>query len=379
MEDNAPFKFGKLADNLDFTDREAETQQLVTNFRIGTNTILISPRRWGKSSLVQKAATTAHSKNKQLKFCMLDLFKVRAEEEFYHLLAQEVIRTTSSRFDEAFDHTKKFMSKFIPKLSVNPDVNSEVSLSLDWKEVKKNPDDILNLAEKIATEKKIKIILCVDEFQNISDFEDPLSFQKKLRANWQKHKNVSYCLYGSKRHMMMNVFTSVSMPFYKFGEILFLEKIKSADWEKFIVKRFNETGKKIESNEAKLIAELVENHPYYVQQLAQQSWLRTSKKCNSAIVIESHENLMRQLSLLFHTITDSLSKTQVNFLETIINEVPKVSSKEVLETYQLGTSANIPRIKDALLEKEIIDIHFSKIEFTDPVYKSWLKKYYFGK
>jgi len=377
MEDNAPFKFGKLADNLDFTDREEETQRLVTNFRIGTNTILISPRRWGKSSLVQKAAQHAQSKNKHIRICLIDLFKIRTEEEFYHLLAQEVIRSTSSKFDDAFEFTKKFMGKFIPKLSVNPDLNSEVSLSMDWKEVKKNPDDILNLAEKIAADKKIKLVLCIDEFQNISGFGDPLSFQKKLRAAWQKHKNVTYCLYGSKRHMMMDVFTSVSMPFYKFGDILFLEKIKTADWEKFIIKRFNDTGKKIEQPEAKLIAELVENHPYYVQQLAQQSWLRTFRKCNAAIVTESHENLMLQLSLLFHTITDSLSNTQVNFLQTIINDVQKVSSREILDLYHLGTSANISRIKDALLEKEIIDIQFSKIEFTDPVYKNWLAKYYF--
>ncbi|MFZ5554405.1 MAG: AAA family ATPase [Bacteroidota bacterium] len=378
-DENAPFKYGKLAEEQDFTDRETETRYLVTNFQSGINTILISPRRWGKSSLVLKASQTAQVKNRQLKFCLIDLFKVRTEEEFYHYLAQEVVRCTSNKLDDAFEYTKKFMAKFIPKLSVNPDVNSEISLSMDWKEVKKNPDDILNLAEKIAAEKKIKMVICIDEFQNISEFEDPLSFQKKLRSNWQKHKHISYCLYGSKRHMMMEVFTSPSAPFYKFGDILFLEKIKTTDWEKFIMKRFADTGKKIEPQDATLIATLVENHPYYVQQLAQQSWLRTARKCNTAIVYDAHENLVRQMSLLFHTITDSLSTTQVNFLHTLIDDVQKVSSRLILDTYQLGTSANIPRIREALLEKEIIDMHSGKTEFTDPLYKSWLKKYYFGR
>ena len=84
--------------------------------------------------------------------------------------------------------------------------------------------------QKIAEEKGNQFIVCIDEFQNISEFKEHLSFQKKLRSNWQKHQNTAYCLYGSKRHLLMNVFTSSSMPFYKFDNILFLEKIKEKEW-----------------------------------------------------------------------------------------------------------------------------------------------------
>jgi len=104
---------------------------------------------------------------------------------------------------------------------------------MDWEQVKKDPDDILDLAEKIAIKAKKKLVLCIDEFQNIAEFKDSLGFQRKLRSHWQLHQHVSYCIYGSKRHMLMEVFSSPSMPFYKFGDLIFLEKIKEEKWITF--------------------------------------------------------------------------------------------------------------------------------------------------
>jgi uncharacterized protein len=78
----------------------------------------------------------------------------------------------------------------------------------------------------------------------------------------------------------LDVFSDASMPFYKFGDILFLENIKQEEWIPFIVNQFAVTGKEIEEENVKLITEFAECHPYYMQQLAQQSWFRTQKKCN---------------------------------------------------------------------------------------------------
>jgi len=372
-----PFVYGKLALENNFTNRSDEINQLVFNFTALTNTVLLSPRRWGKSSLVTRAAGLAQKKDKDLKFCFIDLYNVRSEEQFYQLLAQEVLRSSSSKLEELMENTRKFMRQLIPRISVGPDSNSEITVDLDWKEVKKNPDDILNLCEKIAEEKGIKFIVCIAEFQNISEFKEHLSFQKKLRSNWQKHQNTAYCLYGSRRHMLMDVFTSSSMPFYKFGNILFLEKIKEKDWIPFIKKKFLETGKTITTNEARTIAILVECHPYYVQQLAQQTWFRTKNICNQEIVKAAHENMTLQLSLLFQTLTDELTTTHIYFLKAIIIGEKHPSSKRAIEMYQLGTSANVLRIKKALIKKEIIDAHGNEFSILDPVYKHWLKNYYF--
>ncbi len=372
-----PFVFGKLAVQQNFTDRDDERRRLSGNFSGLVNTVLISPRRWGKSSLVQRVAEEATSADKSLHFCFLDAFNIRTEEQFYQALASEVLKISATKLELLLENAKRLLGNFLPKLSFSPGNQDELALSLDWKEVKKHPDAILDMAEVIASEKEWKLIVCIDEFQNISTFENHLAFQKKLRAHWQKHQHVAYCLYGSKRHMLMDVFTSSSMPFYKFGDILFLTKIDREKWVPFICERFEATGKRISENDAALIADLAECHPYYVQQLAQQSWLRTTDDCSETIVKEAHEGIVAQLSLLFQSKTEELTTPQINFMRALLDGVQKFSSKDIMDDYKLGSSANVNRIKKALENKEIVDIQTGNIMVLDPMYKSWLKTYYF--
>ncbi|MGC9354083.1 MAG: AAA family ATPase [Mariniphaga sp.] len=374
---DTPFVFGRLAIKKNFTNRKEEEKRLINNFLMLVNTTLISPRRWGKSSLVEKAAEETRKSDKNLRFCFIDAFNVRTEEQFYRLLATEVLKSSATKLDVLLDNAKKFMGKFLPQLSFSPDNQNEVSLSLDWNEVKKQPDDILNMVEKIAVAKGWKMVVCIDEFQNIATFKNSVAFQKKLRANWQKHQHTAYCLYGSKRHMLMDVFTDSSMPFYKFGDLIFLEKIKKEDWIKFIISRFRDTKKTISKTNAALIADLAECHPYYVQQLAQQCWFRTHDDCSEETVRKAHQGIVDQLSLLFQSKTEELTNYQVNFLKALIDGASQFSSKETMNEYGLGTSANVLKIKKTLENKEIIDIRGSEITVLDPMYKSWLRIRYF--
>ena len=112
-EQIAPFVFGRLSSELNFTDREKETTQLGINFSSLINTILISPRRWGKSSLVKHAAICAMKNDKKLKCVFVDLFNVRTEEEFYRNLAQAVLKATSSKSGELLRKAGKYFHHFV--------------------------------------------------------------------------------------------------------------------------------------------------------------------------------------------------------------------------------------------------------------------------
>jgi hypothetical protein len=372
-----PFIYGKLAVEENFTDREDEKARLIQNFLSGTNTILISPRRWGKSSLVLKAAKETEEMDQGIIITVIDLFNIRSEEEFYKALAENVIRATSSRLEEVVSNAKKFMKQWVPRISFSPDSQQEFSLGLNWSELKKQPDEILDLAENIGISKKIKLVICIDEFQNIGFFDDPLSLQKKLRSHWQTHRAVSYCLYGSKRHMVMDVFTSPSMPFYKFGDLMFLSRIAIPLWIPFIEERFGSTGKTISPLFAEKIAVMAEGHPYYVQQLAQLVWLRTEKEVTDTIVDEAMDGLVLQMSLLFQGMTENLTTPQVNFLRMLIEGETRYSTRDNIEKYRLGSSANVIRIRKSLMDKEIIDDQDHDLIILDPVYTNWLRNYYF--
>lgn len=158
---------------------------------------------------------------------------------------------------------------------------------------------------------------------------------------------------------------------------MFLQKITTEVWTEFIVKQFDNSGKSISNELAAQIAEYADRHSYYVQQLAQLCWFNTKKTANAEIVEDSFHTLILQLSLLFQTITDALSTTQINFLHAIVNEEEKLSSKDVINKYKLGTSANVTRMKNALIGKEVIDQLDGNIYILDSIYRAWLKMLYF--
>lgn len=372
-----PFVFGKIATEKNFTDREQETAFLEQSFTSLVNTIIISPRRWGKSSLVNKAAKQAIEKDDSLRICHIDLFNVRDEAHFYSLLAQKVIAATSTKWEEVVENAKKFFSQLIPKITIGADPFNEISIDFDWEEIKRNPNEVLDLAEKIACEKDLKIVICIDEFQNIAEFTDSDYFQKKLRSHWQLHQHVAYCLYGSKRHMMLEVFAESSKPFYKFGNLMFLKKIEESYWVRFFQTRFEETGKHITEEAASLIAKLTDNHPYYAQQLAQLTWLRTGKDCSVEIVRKAHEALVEQLSLLFVTITETLTVQQLNYLNALLAGEKAISSTEVMHRYRISSTTSIARSKAVLIKNDILDNQAGTISFQDPIYAYWLKTCYF--
>ena len=170
---------------------------------------------------------------------------MRTEEEFYEMYTKELIKASATKWEERIAGVRLFFKTIIPQLSVPIDPLHDLSIGFEWKQLKKNPDEVIDLAENICRIKKIKLVVCIDEFQNISNFDSPVAFQKKLRAHWQKHSKATDCIYGSKRQMMATIFESPAMPFYKFGDVTFLTKIKQEHWVPFIVKRFKETGKSI--------------------------------------------------------------------------------------------------------------------------------------
>lgn len=366
-----PFIFGKIPTDLEFTNREVETTHLIENLTNNINVMLISPRRWGKTSLIHKVSRIITEKYNEIRVCHIDLFNIRSEEEFYQKLAGAVINATSTLLEEKINNAKDFLSKLIPKISFSPDINNEISFSLQWDQHEKSSDIILDLAERIAESKNIKIVICIDEFQNLMYFENPTAFQKKLRAVWQHQKNVSYCLYGSKKHILLDFFSKTNMPFYKFGNLMFLEKISQKHLVSFIIKRFNDTGKQISDEVASKICQIGQNHPYYVQQLAQISWLRTTEKCSFEIVNQAAETLINQLSLLFSELYDTLTQTQINFLKALIANETEFTSIQTITKYNLGSASNVAQIKKALVKKDILEISGKKIEFLDPIFYLW--------
>mgnify|MGYP000818706062 FL=1 len=373
-ENEAPFVFGVRVEGNTFTDRKEETNHLKMNFLYGVNTILISPRRMGKTSLVEKVCSLVESDT--LKIAKIDAFGCRSENDFINAFATAVVRATSSKWEEWMENAKTFLSRFIPKISIGQDPLTDFSIALEYNRANTVTEDILQLPETIAKQKGIKIVICIDEFQQIADFPDSITFQKKLRSVWQLQSNVSYCLYGSKKHMMEKMFQSQSHPFYRFGDLFYLDKISETDWVEYICDRFRVTGKEISRELASEICTVTDRYSSYVQQLAWLVWLRTDKHATKEDVEFGIDRMLDACEPLFIQQTESLSAYQMNFLRALANGVHTgFTRSEILDTYQLGTAANISRLKKALTEKDLIMMTVpKKLEISDPILALWLKK-----
>lgn len=373
-ENEVPFVFGVRVEGDTFTDRKEETNRLKMNFLYGVNTILISPRRMGKTSLVEKVSSMVECES--LKIAKIDAFGCRSENDFINAFATAVVRATSTKWEEWIENTKTFLSRFIPKISIGQDPLSDFSIALEYNKSNTVTEDILQLPETIAKQKGIKIVICIDEFQQIADFPDSLTFQKKLRSIWQLQRNVSYCLYGSKKHMMETMFQSQSHPFYRFGDIFYLNKIAESDWVEFICNRFKVTGKEISPELATEICSVTDRYSSYVQQLSWLVWLRTTFRATKEDVEYGIDHMLDACEPLFIQQTESLSSYQMNFLQALTDGVTTgFTRSEILNNYQLGTAANISRLKKALTEKDLIALTApKKLQISDPILALWLKR-----
>ena len=371
----SPFVYGKMAENEFFIDREKETKQLLGNFRGLVNTAIISPRRWGKTSLVNKALAELDN-DKGFFTVRMDIFNCRTEEQFYKTYINAILQASASKLDEMVTMMKRYIGSIGPKFSIGEGSQSYgLTVGIDFKETQYSEDEILDLPQRIAEEKGKKFVICIDEFQNVGEYAESLAFQRKLRSHWQLHNSVCYCLYGSKRHMLLDIFGNYEMPFYKFGDLMFLDKIAEADWIPYIKGQFGKSGKVISDDLCATIVQLVDAHPYYVQQLAHQVWLRTETECSEAVVTEAHQSIIDQMKLLFSNLLDSLTPKQINFLVAVVDRVENFSSKATLDKYELGTSANIKNLRKALLHRDLIDVlPGGKTELQDPIFAAWLKQ-----
>lgn len=371
--ENKPFIFGVATSGDNFTDRVKETERLLMNFRYGVNTILISPRRWGKTSLVKKVCNLAQSDN--IKVVYIDVFSCRSDRDFCDTFASAVLKQTSSKLDEWLENARLFLSRISPKISFGPDPMTDSSVSLEMNPKSDDVDEILQLPEKIAQKKGYNIVICIDEFQQIAEFVESKTFQKRLRTVWQLQEHTSYCLFGSKKHLMNELFEKKSLPFYKFGDVMYLQKINAADWVNYICGRFEATGKVIDRELAERICKLVDNHSSYVQHLAWLVWVHTDKVATPQDLEMAYEDIIDQNTPLFEKQTENLSTYQMNFLRAVIDGVrSEFTSQMILQKYELGSSANVSIIKRALVKKELIEIENRQVSIPDPVMQVWLRR-----
>ena len=368
-----PFKFGSLVDAPYFTDRVKELDYIVQFLKSENHLILMSPRRFGKSSLVKKAVSETGRP-----FIWLNMQSVLSREDFAAKLLKAILK------EYKFEKIKYYLRNFhvIPSVNMNP-MTDEFSVSFQPSADNGATalEDVMDMLQKVSTPDR-KLIVVFDEFQSILEIDKHLD--KQLRAIMQEQSGINYIFLGSQESMMTDIFENVKSPFYHFGMLMRLSKIPYGDFKEFIMERLAKVclGNEIDSNgtiaEVPATALLPETladeilsftgcHPYYTQELAFAVWNNLSAGNQDKDVIRSSiEDIIAIHDLDYERLWLNFNKTD-KYVMVVISEGSNPVQDRKLPTSTL-TSATLR------LSKKGYIIRTEQYEIEDPFFKEWILK-----
>jgi len=283
-----PFYYGEVVTGENFTDRVAEIERLTTELCGGHNIFLISPRRYGKTSLIINALELI--KIKGLFVFYMDLYKVASIRELLDAYAKGIVRSCKTRVEKISDFIKELFPTVRPKIILGDDglPSIEVDIRLKEKELMDSLTEILDVPQKIAKKRKKNFVVVFDEFQEIINF-DGERLEKLMRACFQHHHNVAYLFAGSKRHLLNSMVSDPNRAFYKLGDVMNLQKVAPEEMMKFVKKQFSKGPIKINEKIIGTVLEISENVPYNVQYLCHNLWNRCLLTKKNIIDVEGKE------------------------------------------------------------------------------------------
>ena len=351
-----PFQYGVLVDNEYFTDRVDELKEVQLSLNSANHLILISPRRFGKSSLVAKVVKASGRP------CVsLNMQNVLSVEDFSSKILREIFRLYP------MERIRHLMSHFriIPTISTNPVTNV---IDVSFQPVVNNLvllEDAMALLEKVSIEGK-KLIVVFDEFQEILNIRKGLD--KQLRSIMQEQQNLNYILLGSQESMMTEIFERKKSPFYHFGKLMRLDKIPYDDFRNYISSRLPLEDKDKLNAIVEEILSFTSLHPYYTQQLSAEVWdMLTNDNPADGVVTASIRKILRTHDLDYERLWLNFNRTD----RSIMLGLSKGSNP--MQNRQMATSTSYSAIKRLMKSGYIIRVNDYEIE--DPFFKEWIISY----
>lgn len=349
-----PFQYGTVVDGNFFTDRKEELPQVQQMLSGRNHLVLISPRRYGKTSLVRKAVVQSGRPaifiNVQMAMSSSGLAEMLLKS-FFAIHPWE-------RFKDAL---KKFRVK--PVFSYNPDTNNlEVSFDGATRGSVALEDVLTLIDEKSDPENRLIVVL--DEFQEIDNLEP--GTDKLLRAIMQLHKNINYLFLGSEESMMTAIFEDVKSPFFHFGALMRLDRIPYEDFFAFLTERLVVIRKENSEEDARQILELTQCHPFYTQQLAAVFWDLCIRTENQATVHTAADAILKGLSTSYLVLWSRLNRTYRRILEVLSRNAKLQEIKE----YPSSTIYTAV----ARLKKDGIIIRDGEFALEDPFFALWIRR-----
>ncbi len=371
-----PFVFGEVVSEPNFVDRTKELDQLVRDLADGQKMFLLSPRRFGKSSLVAMAFLKLRKRH--IRTVSLTVSNYSSYAQFLERFAEKALRAAGP-----WNRVKDWVTRFAR--SVKPEINyimmtGEVSLSFGTKpgfDPAPIAPEVFALPGELARNAGFRMAICLDEFQQISEFNGG-SVENVLRNQAQEQREVGYVFAGSQPSLMKEML-SAKRPFYKAGPHMFLDKIPEDAWKEFIARQFARKRRKLDDSAFDALFSIADLIPYDVQRIAHELWdyaeIAQKRTLGASDVQWVADDLVAGQSTYYEQLWQQLSSAQRAALQALAQlGSSKIYSQAVRTEFRLGPASTVQRAIEALDSKDILDRYKGRHFFLDPLFPQWIRK-----
>ena len=359
-----------------FCDRINESARLVKSITNGNNLVIISPRRMGKTGLIQFCYDKPEISDEYYTF-FIDILHTSSLREFTYLLGRAIYDTLlprSHKIATLFIQTIKSISG---KFGFDPVTNMPTfNVELGDIEI---PEYTLEEIFSFLAKADKPCIIAIDEFQQIGKYPEK-NIEALLRTHIQKISNCNFIFAGSERHMMQEMFTSSARPFYNSAYILELKAIEPSEYIPFVKHHFEKRDKSITTENIEYVYNLFKGHTYYIQRTFNEAFADTAEQeeCTHEIIRQAIENMIASNDTIFREILSNIPEKQKALLYAIAKEgeATNITSASFIKSHSLPSASSVQSAAKKLLERDTITQINKIYSVTDKLFAMWMNKIY---
>jgi len=371
-DENNPFLLKGYVSKELFCNRQKEVEQLFANIQNGIDTTLISARRMGKTGLIFRFFDHLRE-HSTIKSIYVDIFSSRNLSEFIKLMAEAILLAFPEK-TKVGNKFIEFIKGFRPLIGYDA-LTGQPQIQINYQSAQEKEYTLQGLFSFLENQGE-QIVVAIDEFQQISDYPEK-NIEALLRTYTQKLTNIRFIFCGSRKAMMINLFSNVKRPFFASTQYLSLEKIDTEEYFIFIRNKFSESNIGITDEALTMILNWSLIHTFYTQSLCNMLYYIADSQITIDTVKQACVELLKRNEPVFYQYRQLLTTAQWNFLIAIAKEgeVKQLTAQKFISYYEIGTPANARRISKSLIEKELLlEIPFKK-ETSYRVYDVFLSRW----
>ena len=374
------FPYDQYVTGKNFVGRRTDVTVLGNLLSQGEHVVISEPPKTGKTSLVQQTLYSLRLQGVTFSVGQFSALNIRTPEAFLLRLGSTILRMVGHTPAEYADLTARFLggTHFV----FDPVVyeNEGRLLSLNWDLEEADVNALLSLPFRLAQERGDRLILIVDEFQCVTLLDDPDAILRPLSASLKENrdnKRFSYIFCGSGVNAMKGIFKG-SLLFHRLVEPVKLSPLDEMEMADHIHRGFTTAGKVVEKDLLVGACRLFKGHAWYINHFASICDGMTRGFLMESGLVDALNALISVHEPRFLDMVSGLTTHQVNLLRATVDGVTRFSSADVIRKYGLNSSANVKRVKDALMKKEVLLFDENdNPQIIDPLFEYWIRKYYF--